>query len=82
MSYVEKYTTRWKFTNWGEYENGPDYGWITSLKFDTAVQFYVENNPGKTKKDLITFCKPFIRNMIIPASKTNYIQWLNGEIFE
>lgn len=82
VSYVEEYTTRWKFTSWGEYDNGPAYGWITKLKFDTAVQFYVENNPGKTRQGLVNFCKPFIRNMIIPESKVNYTQWLNGETFE
>lgn len=83
VSYVQDYPSRWKFRNWGEYENGPSYGWITKLKFETAVQFYVENNPGKTRKDLIDFCnhKTFWDNMVIPESKVNYVQWLNGETF-
>ena len=87
VSYVEEYKYRWKFTSWGEYPNGPAFGWITKLKFDTAVQFYVENNPGKTKADLLKFCSEpapggFRDSMIIPASKINYTKWLNGETFE
>ena len=83
VSFVQEYKSRWKFTNWGEYPNGPNYGWITKLKFNTAAQFYVENNPGKTKSDLIAFCNHKIFwDSMIPASKVNYLQWLNGEIFE
>lgn len=78
---ISHYKTRWKFTNWGEYENGPEYGWITKLKFETAVQFYVENNPGKTRNDLVDFCKPMIRNMIITKGKINFNAWLAGETF-
>lgn len=81
--FVANYTTRYKFTPWGEYSGGPQYGWIHKLKFNTAVQFYVENNPGKTKEDLIRFCKPMIGNFLATNTlgKANYLKWLNGEVF-
>ena len=71
----------WYFTPWGEYSGGPAYGWITKLKFKTAVEFYVKNNPGKTEEDLKKHCQPFIDNMIIAAGKAVYQQWLNGQVF-
>ena len=84
-SYVQdyrKFKNGWYFTNWGEYQNGPPYGWITSTKFDTAVNFYVTNNPGKTREDLIKHCKRLKGNMIITAGKQMYERWLNGEYFD
>ena len=71
----------WYYTPWGEYSGGPAYGWITKLKFKTAVEFYVKNNPGKTEQDLKKHCEIFIENMIIPAGKAVFQQWLNGEVF-
>lgn len=82
-NFVSHYKTRFKFGPWGEYEGGPEYGWITNLKFNTAVQFYVENNPGKTKQDLIKFCKPMIKNFASTSTlgKASFVQWLSGEVF-
>lgn len=83
-SFVSRYKSRWKFTAWGEYKDGPEYGWITSLKFQTAVDVYVKNNPGKTKKDLQDFCAPMIKNMLgadVHKGKSVYTRWLEGEIF-
>ena len=73
----------WKFSPWGEYDGGPAYGWITKLKFKTAVEFYVKNNPGKTEEDLKSFCRPFVDNMkrYSPEGIEVYNQWLNGEVF-
>jgi hypothetical protein len=71
----------WYFTPWGEYSGGPAYGWITKLKFKTAVEFYIKNNPGKTEEDLRKHCEPFIDNMIISAGKAVYQQWLSGQVF-
>ena len=73
----------WYFNAWGEYAGANRYGWIRHLKFKTAVEFYVKNNPGKTEEDLIKHCKPFIKNM----RKENvdgiavYARWLAGEVF-
>lgn len=83
-SFVSNYPRRWKFTPWGEYENGPEYGWITKLNFKTAVDIYVKNNPGKTKEDLQKFCAPMIDNMLgakVHKGKAVYGRWLEGEIF-
>lgn len=71
----------WYYSPWGEYGGGPEYGWITKLKFKTAVEFYVKNNPGKTEEDLKKHCRPFIENMENTAGKTVYNQWLNGQVF-
>jgi hypothetical protein len=73
----------WKFSPWGEYGGGPAYGWITKLKFKTAVKFYVENNPGKTEEDLKSFCRPFVDNMkkYSPEGIEVYNQWLDGVVF-
>lgn len=72
----------WYYTGWGEYQGGPAYGWITGLKFKTAVEFYVKNNPGKTEEDLKKHCQAFLGNMVVQAGKAVYAQWLNGEVFE
>lgn len=73
----------WKYTAWGEYSGGPEYGWITALKFKTAVGFYVKNNPGKTEEDLKNFCKGWIGNMLDSHDgKSVYSRWLNGEVFQ
>ena len=83
-SFVAQYTTRWKFTSWGEYSGGPEYGWITKLKFKTASDIYVKNNPGKTIKGLQNFCSPMIRNMLgqdYHKGKSVYSRWLEGEVF-
>lgn len=69
------------FQAWGEYAGGPEYGWITKIKFNTAVEFYTKNNPGKTKEDLQALCQEIPKNMIIPAGKAVYAQWLQGEVF-
>ena len=73
----------WKFSPWGEYGGGPAYGWITKLKFKTAVDFYVKNNPGKTEEDLKSFCRPFVDNMkkFSPEGIAVYSQWLDGVVF-
>ena len=74
----------WKFSPWGEYGvYGSKYGWITELKFKTAVKFYVENNPGKTEEDLKKHCAPFIDNMkkYSPEGVKVYNQWLTGTVF-
>ena len=81
VSYVRAYTKRWKFTSWGEYENGPEYGWINRTKFQTAVDYYIRNNPGKTKEDLVRWARPLLKNMIIEKSRTNFEAWLNGQTF-
>lgn len=84
-SYVQdyrKFKNGWYFTNWGEYANGPTYGWITNTKFETAVKFYTANNPGKTRDDLVKHCKGLKKNMIVNAGKQVYERWLNGEYFE
>jgi len=73
----------WYFNAWGEYEGANRYGWIRDLKFKTAVEFYVKNNPGKTEQDLINHCKPFVHNML-PSNKDGiaaYPRWLAGEVF-
>jgi hypothetical protein len=84
LSYVEDYKNRrWKFTSWGEYPNGPEYGWINKTKFQTAVDYYVRNNPSKTKANLITWANngSIINSMIIEKSKQNYAAWLQGQVF-
>jgi hypothetical protein len=69
------------FAPWGEYPGGPEYGWITKVKFNTAVEFYTKNNPGKTKEDLQKKCKIILENMIRPGGKAVFAQWLEGEVF-
>lgn len=83
VSYVEAYKTRWKFTSWGEYANGPEFGWITRTKFQTAVDFYVRNNPNKNKGNLVAFANNsvFLNSMIVQKSKENYSAWLQGQVF-
>lgn len=73
----------WYYTPWGEYSGANQYGWIRHLKFKTAVEFYVKNNPGKTEEDLIKHCKPFKDNMHKDNEdgKAVYARWLAGEVF-
>jgi hypothetical protein len=87
VSYVEQYTDSrfrngWKFRNWGEYDGGPKYGWINETKIQTAIDYYVRNNPGKTKNDYITWANGLKKNMIIENSKKNYAAWLQGQFFK
>jgi hypothetical protein len=83
VSYVEAYTGRWKFTSWGEYPNGPEYGWINRTKIQTAIDYYVRNNPGKTKDNYIRWANHKVMRdaMIIQKSKENYAAWLQGQVF-
>jgi hypothetical protein len=83
VSYVEAYTSRWKFTSWGEYRNGPEYGWINRTKIQTAIDYYVRNNPGKTKNNYIRWANHRIMReaMIVQKSKENYAAWLQGQVF-
>jgi len=73
----------WYYSPWGEYSGANQYGWIRHLKFKTAVEFYVKNNPGKTEEDLIKHCRPFIHNMRKENQdgKAVYARWLAGEVF-
>jgi hypothetical protein len=48
------YKDQWMWWNWGEYSGGPASGWLARLKFQTAVNYYVANNSGKTREDLKT----------------------------
>ena len=87
VSYVEAYTNSrfrngWKFSSWGEYDGGPEYGWINETKIQTAIDYYVRNNPGKTKNDYITWANGLKTNMIIEKSKKNYAAWLQGQFFK
>lgn len=72
----------WQFAPWGEYSvtGGPVYGWITKLKFKTAVKFYTENT-GKKEQDLKNYCSNFINEMKNQNGKSVYTRWLNGEVF-
>lgn len=83
-SFVSDYPSRWKFSPWGEYSGGPAYGWITKLKFQIAVDVYLRNNPGKTKKDLQKHCAPMVDSMLglsFHQGKSVFNRWLDGEVF-
>jgi len=83
LSYVEDYKNRrWKFSSWGEYPDGPKYGWITATKIQTAVDYYVRNNPGKTKNDYITWANGLKTNMINKNALEKYSAWLQGQFFK
>lgn len=74
----DPYRNGWMFSSWGEYENGPKYGWITATRFDIAAQFYVENNPGKTKEEFKKWTRGLLSNMVVKLGKDNFEEWLNG----
>jgi hypothetical protein len=77
-----KFRNGWKFTAWGEYRNGPRFGWITNTKIQTAIDYYVRNNPGKTKNDYITWANGLKTNMVNANSLANYNAWLQGRVFK
>lgn len=85
--FIRNYTqfkNGWMFRNWGEYEsNATKYGWITKTYFDVAAQFYVENNPGKTKEELKVWARKLKeKNMIIKLGMDNFEKWLDGAYLE
>lgn len=71
----------WYYTSWGEYSGAPQYGWIRDLKFQTAVDIYLRNNPDKKIEDLKNHCAPLVENMISKSGKLVYKRWLEGEVF-
>lgn len=80
--FLKGYSGDWKFEPWGEYAGDhPTYGWIHGLKFNTAVDFYLRNNPNKKREDLVNHCKKFIPFMKRKNSKDNYNAWLEGQVF-
>lgn len=76
----KKFSNGWKFTAWGEYTNGPEYGWITKLKIATAIKYYVENT-GKSEKEFKDWALNLSSNMTTQKGKSVYSQWVDGKVF-
>lgn len=88
-------TDGWMFWNWGEYPKTqgkvgdpydpnirPPTGWLRELKFQTAVNFYVTNNPGKTREDLVKWVKkPGNMDGNARSTKEFLDRWLQGTVF-
>jgi hypothetical protein len=74
----------WMFWNWGEYDTDgkrPAAGWLRFLKFQTAINFYTANNPGKTAQDLKNWMRKNVdRNLV--SSKEYLNLWLQGYVFD
>ena len=91
MTYNEK--DKWMWTNWGEYyregnvgdaydpDKRPPPGWLRGLKFQTAVNYYVANNPGKTAEDLKLWVKRKGTDKNLRSSKEFLDRWLEGYVF-
>lgn len=71
----------WMWWNWGEYSGGPASGWLAKLKFQTAVNYYLANNTGKTAEDLKSWVKRKGTDKNLPSSKTYLDRWLEGYVF-
>jgi hypothetical protein len=76
------YKDQWMWWNWGEYSGGPASGWLARLKFQTAVNYYVANNSGKTREDLKTWVKKKGTDKNLNSSKKYLDKWLQGYVFE
>ena len=72
----------WMWWNWGEYSGGPVSGWLAKLKFQTAVNYYVANNPGKTREELKTWVKKKGTDKNLNSSKKYLDKWLEGYVFK
>ena len=72
----------WMWWNWGEYSGGPASGWLAKLKFQTAVNYYVANNPGKTREDLKSWIKKKGTDKNLNSSKKYLDKWLEGYVFK
>lgn len=72
----------WMWWNWGEYQGGPASGWLAKLKFQTALNYYLANNPGKTAEDLKSWVKRKGTDKNLPSSKTYLDRWLQGYVFK
>ncbi len=72
----------WMWWNWGEYSGGPASGWLAKLKFQTALNYYLTNNPGKTAEDLKSWVKRKGTDKNLPSSKTYLDRWLQGYVFK
>jgi hypothetical protein len=68
--------------NWGEYPGGPVSGWFSKLKFQTAVNYYIANNPGKTREDLKSWMKKKGADSGLPTTKKYLDKWLEGYVFD
>jgi hypothetical protein len=71
----------WIFSPWGEYPGAPVAGWLRELKFQTAVNFYIANNPTKTIEDLRTWVKQKGSDKNANSSKLYLDRWLQGYVF-
>ena len=71
----------WMWWNWGEYQGGPTSGWLAKLKFQTAVNYYIANNPGKTAEDLKSWVKRKGTDKNLPSSRVYLDRWLQGYVF-
>ncbi len=84
----------WMWWNWGEYgtegkvgeaysaSKRPPAGWLRGLKFQTAVNYYLANNPGKTAEDLKSWVKKKGTDKNLRSSKEFLDQWLAGYVFK
>ena len=84
----------WMWWNWGEYgtegkvgeaysnSKRPPAGWLRGLKFQTAVNYYVANNPGKTAENLKSWVKIKGTDKNLRSSKEFLDRWLEGYVFK
>lgn len=77
-----KFKNGWKFTSWGEYKDqAANYGWIRDLKFKTALDIYLRNNPDKKAEEFKKYCLGLLDNMVSKSGKLAFKRWLEGEVF-
>ena len=83
----------WMWWNWGEYgtegnvgdaysdSKRPPAGWLRGLRFQTAVNYYIANNPGKTVEDLKLWVKKKGTDGRRRSTKEFLDRWLEGYVF-
>jgi len=73
------------FGPWGDYDGGPTYGFISNVRFETAVEIYVSNTTG-TRQDLVDWTLQMFDNAIKSngepsPSKEHAEEWTQGWVF-
>jgi len=70
------------FFAWGDYGGGPDYGWISNVDFQTAVEVY-EASTGKSKTVLRDWVLEMFNTAGASSKSSQYAQnWVNGWYYE
>jgi len=70
------------FFPWGDYGGGPDYGWISNVDFQTAIEVY-ESSTGKSKTVLRDWVLRMFETSGSSSKSAQYAEnWVNGWYYE